>query len=72
LTRKSASVDKVCGNCRCHNTYEYPYNVFCFTKFADRENPVVSIFDGCDKWENKLQDCFCVEDALKKQGKKKK
>jgi len=72
VPKKSANVDKVCGNCRYHNAYEYPDQVFCFAKFANRENPVLSIFGSCDEWENKLQECFCFDDALKKQGKKTK
>lgn len=70
MPQKSAPMQKICGNCRYHNTYEYPDIVFCFAKFSHRESPVVSIFDSCDQWENKVQECFCLEDALKKQGKR--
>ena len=70
MPKKAANMDKVCGNCRYHNAYEYPDYVFCFNKFSDREYPRFSIFDFCEQWENKLQECFCLEDALKKRGKK--
>jgi len=66
MPKKSSHMDKVCGNCRYHNTYEYPDRVFCFARFSGRENPVFSVFDSCDEWENKLQECFCLEDALKR------
>jgi len=72
MSKKSGRMEKICGNCRYHNAYEYPDRVFCFAKFGERENPVVSIFYCCDEWENQLQDCFCLEDAMKKKGKKTK
>jgi len=70
MSKKIGDVKKVCGNCRYHNTYEYPDYVFCFARFSDRQNPVVSIFECCDNWEDKLQECFCLEDALKKKEKR--
>ncbi len=72
MTKDAARMRKVCGNCRYHNTYAYPDSVFCFARFADRKNPVVSILFSCDEWENKLQDCYCLEDYLKKRRKKAK
>jgi len=62
---------KVCGNCRYHNTYEYPDQIFCFVKFRKRGNPVVSALDHCDEWEYKDQECYCLEDTMKKKSKKK-
>jgi hypothetical protein len=70
MPKKSEKMERICGNCRYHNTYNYPDDVFCFAKFAERENPVVSIVYGCDEWESKLQECYCLEDYLKKHGKK--
>lgn len=71
MSKKSKNMDKICGNCRYHNTYEYPDYVFCFAKFADRKKKAtLSIFETCDEWEGQLQGCFCLEDALKKRGKK--
>ncbi len=61
---------KVCGNCCYHNAYEYPDKVFCFVKFQKLANPVVSVLDHCGYWENKPQECNCLEDALKKNKKK--
>jgi len=73
LSRKTGQMRKVCGNCRYHNTYKYPDQVFCFARFSHRENPVVSVwFDHCNEWESKLQECFCLEDSLKKRGKRTK
>lgn len=69
---KKAAEKKVCGNCRYHNTYEYPDTVFCFAKFSNRENAVISIFDSCNEWESKLQECYCLEEALAKRDKKSK
>jgi len=60
---------KVCGNCRYHNTYDYPDRIFCFVKFQKLSNPVVSALDHCDQWEYKPQECFCLEDTMKKHKK---
>jgi hypothetical protein len=69
VTKTTGQVSKVCGNCRYHNTYRYPDLVFCFSKFANKQKPVVSILFSCDEWESKLQECFCLEDYQKKQKK---
>jgi len=70
MSKKPENMREVCGNCRYHNTYDYPDRVFCFDKFSRRENPVVSVFHSCDSWEVKLQDCFCLQDSMRKRGKK--
>jgi hypothetical protein len=62
---------KYCGNCSYHNTYEYPDRIFCFFKFQNKDNPIVSVFDCCDTWEFKTQECYCLKDALKKQKETK-
>jgi hypothetical protein len=58
-------LDECCGNCKYHCAYEYPDTVFCFVKFENREEQIMSIFDVCDEWESKEQACFCLEEALK-------
>lgn len=70
MKKEANSGERFCGNCRYHNTYEYPDYVFCFVRFQKRENPVVSTLqNGCDHWESKLQECFCLDDTLKKHEK---
>jgi len=64
------SEKKFCGNCRYHNTYNYPDQVFCFVKFQKLKKPVVSTLDYCDEWEYKQQECYCLEDTIKKSEKK--
>lgn len=71
MTKKSESNEKICGTCRYHNTYEYPHTVFCFARFSERQNPVVSIYQTCKEWEVKVQDCYCLQDASKKDKKKR-
>jgi len=66
MTKKSERMRKICGNCRYHNAYNYPDSVFCFALFAEKKNPVVSILSTCDEWEGKLQECYCLEDYLKR------
>jgi len=71
MEEKSESKEKFCGNCRYHNTYEYPDLIFCFVQYKKRNNPVVSTLYCCDEWEFKPQGCFCLEDSFKKAGRKK-
>jgi len=70
LKNVAHSEKKYCGNCRYHNTYDYPDRVFCFVKFQRLDNPVVSALDCCSEWEFKPQECFCLDDTLKKNKKK--
>jgi len=72
MTKAARQMRKVCGNCRYHNTYEYPEKVFCFVRFGDRKDPAVSILFSCNEWENRLQDCYCLEDYLKRHKKSSK
>ena len=72
LKGKGKTEKNICGNCRYHNAYDYPDKIFCFAKFQNLENPVVSIFDCCDEWQEKTQECFCLEEARKKNLKKKR
>lgn len=72
MPKKSEQTRKVCGNCRYHNAYEYPDQVFCFDRFANRKNPVVSILFSCEGWEEKLQECFCLDNSTSKPKKKAK
>jgi len=71
MKEKPEPKEKFCGNCRYHNTYEYPKLVFCFVQYQKRNNPVVSALYCCDQWEFKPQGCFCLEDASKKGGSKR-
>ncbi len=70
MKKKSEQMRKVCGNCRYHNTYDYPSTVFCFAKFAERKKAVVSVLFSCDEWEGQLQNCNCLEDHLRKHKKR--
>lgn len=72
MTKEIQNTKRVCGNCRYHNAYNYPDKIFCFSRFNKQENPVISVFDSCDEWENKLQDCYCLEDTLSKRRTKTK
>ncbi len=64
--------DRLCGNCRYHNSYIYPDQSFCFVKFQKKEDAIVSTLDCCNQWACKPQECHCLEDTLKKQEKKAK
>ncbi len=60
------SKGRFCGNCRYHNVYQYPDLIFCFLRYQQHLGPVISTFECCEQWELKPQECFCVEEALKK------
>jgi hypothetical protein len=60
---------RFCGNCRYHNAYNYPDQNFCFLKFQNRENPVVSALDYCPEWLFKPQECFCLDELVRKKKK---
>jgi len=73
--KKEANIkekNRFCGNCRYHNSYNYPDQIFCFAKFQKRENPVTSVLNRCPEWASKPQECFCLDDTLKKNEKKSK
>jgi len=70
LKKVVKSGKRFCGNCRYHNAYDYPDRIFCFVKFQKLGNPVVSTLDHCDEWEYNPQECFCLEDTMKKNKKK--
>lgn len=57
--------DKCCGNCAFHNVYQYPDTIFCFYRFGLKESGIMNIFDCCDGWEEKAQECNCLEDSIK-------
>ncbi len=69
---KRLTKDRFCGNCRYHNSYNYPDESFCFLKFQKHENAVVSTMDKCDLWKSKPQECHCLGDTLNKKEKKLK
>jgi len=71
LRMEKLESERFCGNCHFHNVYEYPNVVFCFKRFQQGKNAVLSTLDCCDEWELQSQECFCLRDALEKQNLKK-
>jgi hypothetical protein len=61
---------KFCGNCGNHNAYEYPEKIFCSRRFSKNEEPIVDTLWCCPEWNPSSQECYCVEEALKKQNRK--
>ncbi|MGC8896077.1 MAG: hypothetical protein ACP5LB_04820 [Candidatus Bathyarchaeia archaeon] len=61
---------KFCGNCGNHSTYEYPEKIFCSKRFSKNEDPIVDTLWCCPEWNPSSQECYCVEEALKKQNRK--
>ena len=65
-------IEKYCGNCSYHNTYEYPSKVFCTYRLVKGLDPVVPTLWCCENWTADIDECFCVEDAKKKIEKQSK
>jgi len=66
MEERSEPKEKFCGNCRHHNVYQYPDFIFCFVRYQDHKDHVFPTLGCCEEWELKPQECFCVEEALKK------
>ena len=63
--RKEINLEKkFCGNCKWHNVYNYPNFIFCFERYMDHKDPVMSTLDCCEGWEPHNAECFCVKEAM--------
>jgi hypothetical protein len=69
--KRQAKEERYCGNCSSHNTYDYPDVVFCMSRYLRGEKATRPTLSTCDDWRTHVQKCFCVDDALKRQTKKK-
>lgn len=66
---KRNSVERrFCGNCGSHNAYNYPGQLFCSKRFSEDKNPIVDTLWCCEEWNSTSQECYCVREAMKKQG----
>lgn len=63
--KRNLKVKKFCGNCNNHNLYHYPELMFCTTRYAQNKNPIVETLWCCSEWTKVVQECHCVEEALK-------
>lgn len=68
--KQKTKAKRVCGNCGTHVVYVYPDKVFCSTRFCENKNPIVETLWCCEEWNPNSQECYCVEEATKKQSKK--
>ncbi|MEM2916879.1 MAG: hypothetical protein QXN63_00785 [Candidatus Bathyarchaeia archaeon] len=62
---------KYCGNCHYHNSYNYPDQIFCMYHYVRHENHIYPTLSVCEHWEPDTQECYCVEEAQKKQEAKR-
>jgi len=67
--KKSGSRSRFCGNCYYHDAYEYPVFIICKFRYFNSDDFIVPTLGWCEKWTPDTQECFCVEEALKKQNK---
>jgi hypothetical protein len=65
MRKKDEEQPRFCGNCNCHNAYNYPEQVFCMLRFRKNKNPVVETLWRCEEWNLNSQECHCIEDAHK-------
>jgi hypothetical protein len=70
LEEKAKIKQKFCGNCGSHNAYNYPEQVFCTIRFSEGKDPIVQTLWCCEEWNPSSQECYCVEEAMKKRNKK--
>jgi len=66
MEEKAKMKQKFCGNCGNHNAYKYPDQVLCWRRFCENEDPIVETLWCCEKWSSSSQECYCIEEALKK------
>jgi hypothetical protein len=59
---------RFCGNYGSHNPSEYPTRMFCSTRYAQNEDPIVDTLWCCNDRNAVVQECYCVRDALKKKN----
>ena len=60
-----------CGNCDSHNSYEYPSRVFCSTRHAQNQDPIVDTLWRCGSYNRVGQECYCVREALNAKASKR-
>jgi hypothetical protein len=70
MRAKGKVKQRFCGNCGSHTTYDYPSKIFCSMLFCKNKNPVVETLWCCEDWNPSSQECYCVEEALKKKNNK--
>ncbi|MFQ6080955.1 MAG: hypothetical protein ACE5OW_04740 [Candidatus Bathyarchaeia archaeon] len=63
--------ERFCGNCRHHNVYEYPDLILCFVRYQKHEDPIVPTLGCCEEWEFDPQECFCLQEVLRKRNERK-
>jgi hypothetical protein len=66
--KENAVERKYCGNCGTHTVYNYPNQLFCSKRFSEDKNPLVDTLWCCENWNPSSQECYCVKEAMKKQG----
>jgi len=60
---KKGDVERFCGNCDSHNSYEYPVRIFCSTRYAQGKEAIVDTLWRCSDWNLVSQECYCVKEA---------
>ena len=69
IKKGSKSKNRFCGNCHYHDMYEYPDLILCRLHYQNSSNFIFSTLGCCEKWAPDSQECFCVEEAMKKRNK---
>lgn len=68
--KEKTKVEKFCGNCSNHSPHDYPDKIFCSIRFIQNKNPIVETLWCCNKWNAASEECYCVEEAMKKKNEK--
>ena len=69
IKKESRSKSKFCGNCYYHDMYEYPNLILCRLHYENSKDFIFPTLGSCGKWAPDSQECFCVEEAMKKRKK---
>jgi hypothetical protein len=66
--KESKSENRFCGNCQYHDMYEYPILILCRFHYQNSSDFIFPTLGYCEKWAPESQECFCVEEAMKKRN----
>jgi hypothetical protein len=69
MGEKAKTKKRFCGNCVHHNPYDYPDQILCTKLLLENKNPVVQTLWCCEEWNATGEECYCVEEAMKKDNK---
>lgn len=68
MSEQKTKEERYCGNCINHCVYHYPEETFCMLRFLAGSDAIVPTLDVCENWKIDYEECFCVQEAMKKRS----